>query len=230
MVFIRSSTALQLDQFQIRILPILSDRYAASGVALGHYFHQDLWAARHIYADSPACHIDVGSRIDGFVAHLLCFRDVEVVDIRALESRVTGLTFRQADMMSDGGLDIQPVPSVSCLHALEHFGLGRYGDPVNPDGWRIGLKHLAKLVSRNGRLYIGAPIGKPAIEFNAQRIFHPQFIIDEAARHGLSLLVMAYIDDSGEFNELAMPLSIEDSVRLAKMDYGCGLFLFVKDS
>jgi hypothetical protein len=173
-------------------------------------------------------HIDVGSRIDGFIAHLLSFREVEVLDIRALVSKVAGLSFRQADLMSDAPLTVEPSPSVSCLHALEHFGLGRYGDPLRPDGWRTGLQRLAELVAPGGCLYLGVPTGQPAVEFNAQRIFHPQYILDEAARHGLTLRAMAYVDDAGDFHELPLPMSPEALSILAAMTFGCGLFLFDK--
>ena len=35
---------------------------------------------------------------------------------------------------------------VSCLHTLEHIGLGRYGDPIDPDGRIKGLSSFASLV------------------------------------------------------------------------------------
>jgi hypothetical protein len=209
-------------------LPALSEKYTQSGTASGHYFHQDLWAARLIHSHAPSRHVDVGSRIDGFVAHLLTFRQVEVLDLRALVSKVEGLSFRQANLMSEVPLAIEPSPSVSCLHALEHFGLGRYGDPLKPDGWRTGLQRLAELVSPGGLLYLGVPTGKPAVEFNAQRIFHPQYIIDEAARFGLSLRALAYVDDEGDYYELPSPVTLDVLTVLAAMHYGCGLFLFEK--
>jgi hypothetical protein len=213
--------------FPLRILPTLADKYAESGVASGHYFHQDLWAARRIRALQPERHVDVGSRIDGFVAHLLSFREVEVVDIRPLESRVEGLRFVQADLMSPRPQALKPSPSVSCLHALEHFGLGRYGDPVVPEGWRLGLRNLAALVAPGGLLYLGVPIGRPAVEFNAQRIFAPRYVVDEAERHDLTLVDFAYVDDVGDFHsgEIAIHASLESS---AELDYGCGLYVFAK--
>src|SRR5262245_51188927 len=54
-----------------RAYPILSDYGGAAGVARGHYFYMDLWAARKIFKAAPSRHVDIGSRIDGFVAHLL---------------------------------------------------------------------------------------------------------------------------------------------------------------
>jgi hypothetical protein len=79
------------------LFPILSDRFSKAGFAGGHYFHQDLWAARKIFERSPREHMDVGSRVDGFIAHLLVFRPVTVMDIRPLESNISGLTFLQDD-------------------------------------------------------------------------------------------------------------------------------------
>jgi len=230
----RSAPRAGQQPFELRLLPTLAEKYAASGTAKGHYFHQDLWAARLIFEQAPARHVDVGSRIDGFVAHLLSFREVEVLDIRRLESRTRGLHFRQADLMSDRPPAIAPADSVSCLHAIEHFGLGRYGDPITPEGWRIGLRNLAALVQPGGRLYLGAPIGRPAIEFNAQRIFHPRYLVDEAALHGLKLTGFAYVDDAGDFHPAAadapMEAPMEALTGLEQLDYGCGLFLFEKSA
>ncbi len=214
--------------FAFHLMPTLAERYANSGVASGHYFHQDLWAARQIHQRAPLRHLDVGSRIDGFVAHLLAFRSVEVVDIRALDSRIPGLSFQQADLMAATPPSIRPAESVSCLHALEHFGLGRYGDPVAPDGWQTGLRNLCSLVADDGLLYLGVPIGRPAVEFNAQRIFDPRYIVDEARRHGLQLLAFAHVDDAGDLHEQAPGPLDAHLAQLAQLDYGCGLYLFRK--
>ena len=110
----------------------------------------------------------MGSRIDGFVAHVASFRKIEAVDIREQTSEIQNISFVKADMMA-------PLPenlhgyadSVSCLHALEHFGLGRYGDGIDVDGHVRGIENLAKLLSAGGRLYLSVPIGPQRIEFNA---------------------------------------------------------------
>jgi uncharacterized protein DUF268 len=149
--------------------PILTDYRAPAGSAGGHYFRQDLWAARRIHAARPSRHVDVGSRIDGFVAHVLTFMPITVVDIRHLVSDIEGLTFVQGDVCR---LDFasDSIPSVSSLHAMEHVGLGRYGDPIDPDGWVIALRELARVVARGGRLYLGLPIGRERLVFNSERI------------------------------------------------------------
>src|SRR5206468_2089715 len=59
--------------------PLTQDFYTEAGVAGGHYFYQDLWAARRIFDHRPDRHVDIGSRIDGFVAHVLTFMPVEVI-------------------------------------------------------------------------------------------------------------------------------------------------------
>jgi hypothetical protein len=117
----------------IKMYPILNDKYEQSGVLNGAYFHQDLLVARKIYTNKPIRHIDIGSRTDGFVAHVAVFRPIEIIDIRPLQTKVENISFLQADFM-------KPLPeqltnccdSVSSLHAIEHFGLGRYGDPLDP--------------------------------------------------------------------------------------------------
>jgi Caenorhabditis protein of unknown function, DUF268 len=222
LAWVRKTNAAQRAQFPLRLLPTLSDKYAESGIASGHYFHQDLWAARHIHRHAPLRHVDVGSRIDGFVAHLLSFREVEVLDIRVLVSKVVGLSFRQANLMSNAPLTVEQSMSVSCLHALEHFGLGRYGDPLDVDGWRKGLRNLAGIVSPGGLLYIGVPISnQQRIEFNAQRIFAPETIVEAARDLGLTMIEFSYIDDEGNFIENSEPKAV-------RCEFGCGCYVFAK--
>jgi hypothetical protein len=208
--------------FKISFLPILSDSTANSGVTKGHYFHQDLWAARRILYFKPTNHIDVGSRLDGFVAHLLVFMNVTVIDLRPLHSKVKGLTFIQRDMMAENISGELLSESVSCLHALEHFGLGRYGDSFDWEGWRKGLKNLSLILKTGGRLYLSVPIGPQVVEFNAQRIFMPQTIIDEAIINGLVLKEFSFIDDEGNFFQNTTLANTKGC------QFGCGCFEFIR--
>jgi hypothetical protein len=199
--------------------PYVMDRYQDAGVARGHYFHQDLWVAKQVFRANPPEHWDIGSRIDGFIAHLLVFRDVHVVDIRALDSSVPGLIFHRGDLTA---LDLptKSVQSLSCLHAMEHVGLGRYGDKVDPDGCFHGMKELARILAPEGRLYFSVPIGRERAQFNAHRIFDPESIL--ACFPALTLIHFAAVNDLGD---LVDPADWRD-YRTANM--ACGLFVFSK--
>jgi len=210
------------DSFRISLVnlyPCLGDRYDNAGTAKGDYFHQDLWIAQKVFKSNPVEHWDIGSRIDGFVAHLLTFRSVNVIDIRPLESNLPGLLFHQGDVtnlqIKDNSID-----SLSCLHAMEHIGLGRYGDPIDPSGCFKGMQELQRIVAPRGRLYFSVPIGIERIAFNSHRVFDPITIVE--AFSGLTLIEFAAINEMGDLINPANPDDFR-SVRSA-----CGLFVFEK--
>ena len=165
-------------------------------------------------------HVDIGSRIDGFVAHVLTFMPITVVDIRGLASDIEGLTFVQGDVCRLNFAS-DSIPSLSSLHAMEHVGLGRYGDPVDPDGWLIAMRELARVVARGGRLYLGVPIGRERLAFNSERVFDPRTIV--AALPALRLVSFDAVDDSDRM------IPDADLAAFAGARYSCGLFEFAKD-
>jgi len=121
------------------IYPILGQRFTESGSMSGDYFHQDLFVASKIFLNNPQRHLDIGSRTDGFVAHVASFRKIEIIDIREQTSKVNNIIFRQADLMQLPDDLVDTYESISSLHAIEHFGLGRYGDPIDYNGYLILL-------------------------------------------------------------------------------------------
>jgi hypothetical protein len=198
-----------------RELPILNE-WAESSGSLGAYFHQDLTVARWIREDAPARHVDVGSRIDGFIGHLAVFREVEVIDIRPAPGEIPGVRFHQLDLMRDLPPEWNAAcDSLSCLHTIEHFGLGRYGDPIDPDGHRKGLDRLKAMVKPGGMLYLSTPIGPQRIEFNAHRIFAAATVTGWFA-DGWKIERFAVIDDT---NRVLSP-SPDDTAGLAN-HFGC---------
>jgi SAM-dependent methyltransferase len=203
-----------------RLYPFLTDKNAPAGCVDAHYFHQDLWAATEIYKANPGRHVDIGSRVDGFISHLLVFREVEVVDIRPLHMEVKGLRFTRDDATELRTFADDSVESLSSLHASEHFGLGRYGDAIDPSAWRRFARSLARVLKRGGKLYFSVPCGRQRVLFNAHRIFHPQTVIEAFA--GLTLLSMHGVLDDGRFYR---DLSPEE---LGSQQYGCGCFTFTK--
>jgi hypothetical protein len=155
---------------RLQILPVFSDKHASSGNADGHYFWQDLICAKWIFEDSPGNHLDVGSRIDGFIAHLLTFMNVHQIDVRMNPTQIEGLTTVVADLTRNFQESKVKYSSVSSLHSLEHFGLGRYGDTLNPVGHELGLINLSSFVSSGGFLYVSYPVGDGVVQFNSQRL------------------------------------------------------------
>ena len=200
--------------------PMLRDYAGQAGAADGHYFFQDLWAARQIFAARPGQHFDIGSRIDGFVAHVLSFMPVSVMDIRPLTSEVPGLTFVQADATNLSTIADNAIESLSCLHAAEHFGLGRYADPIDPNACFAAMEAMQRVLQPGGRLYFSVPVGLERLEFNAHRVFDPRTILKTF--DGLQLLNFAVVDDTGTFHARADPL------RYTRARYACGMFEFTK--
>ena len=201
-----------------RELPMLMEWDDSSGT-LGGYFYQDLTVARWVHEADPQRHVDVGSRLDGFIGHLAAFREVEVLDIRPQPLTVPNVTFHQLDLMQALPAEwIECTDSLSCLHTIEHFGLGRYGDPLDPDGHLKGLEQLAKLVRPGGTFHLSTLVGRERIEFNAHRVFAPDTMLSWF-EDGWEIQRTALIDDQLKLS------TAEDSSALqgADCDTGVGI-------
>jgi hypothetical protein len=200
---------------------LLGDYGQQAGVASGHYFHQDLLVATFVREANPVRHIDVGSRIDGFVAHVASYRDIEIIDIRPLFSPgYSQIKFIQGNLMSLDSSLVGICDSLSCLHALEHFGLGRYGDPIDPAGHIKGFNNLNKMLQPGGTLYVSFPIGKSGVYFNAHRVFGSTDIL-EWSKGLFELARFDYVDDQGNLQAKAV-LPVKD------LSYGCGIYTLKK--
>ncbi len=207
-------------------MPCFHDKSDFGGVASGDYFHHDLLVSQKIFAALPTQHADVGSRIDGFVAHVAAYRPIEVFDIRPLNSHPKNIVFKQANLMELPAALKNYCDSLSCLHALEHFGLGRYGDPIDIDGYVKGFESLYQMLKPNGTLYFSVPIGVERVEFNAHRVFSVQTVL-ALAKDRLELVDFSYVDDRGDLHE--SPQLTQDLIDQSfDLQYGCGIFEFRK--
>jgi hypothetical protein len=183
-----------------RELPILTEWDETSG-SLGAYFLQDQLVARWIHHAAPVRHVDVGSRLDGFIGNVSVFREVEVIDIRPQPGPVSNVRFHQLDLMKPLSSDwVESTDSLSCLHTIEHFGLGRYGDTIDPDGHLKGLSQLKKMVAPGGLIYLSTPIGPQRIEYNAHRVFSAVTLRDWFGE-GWTIERFAVINDANTVRE-----------------------------
>lgn len=209
-----------------KLYPILDDKFSASGIMRGHYFHQDLLIARRIYANNPIKHVDIGSRIDGFVAHLAVFREIEVFDIRPQKKIVKNIIFKQANLMQVQDEMKEYCDSISSLHAIEHFGLGRYGDPIDINGHIKAITNIHSILKSGGKFYFSVPIGKQRIEFNAHRIFNIEYLL-HVFHEKFVINSFSYVNDKGDLFE-NIELTKESIELNFDCSYGCGIFELTK--
>ncbi len=183
-----------------QLYPVLRERFETNGDLKSHYFHEDLVVARRIFENNPQNHVDVGSRVDGLVAHIASFRTLEVFDIRPQQTQIRNIQFVVADFMNIPESLHHYTDSLSSLNVIEHFGLGRYGDPVDVNGHLKGLDNMFKVLKPGGKFYFSTPIGPQRIEFNAHRVFSLAYLLNyfESRYH---LDHFSYVDDQGDLHE-----------------------------
>lgn len=109
------------------------------------------------------------------------------------------------------------------MHVVEHIGLGRYGDPLDPEGDIKAMRELRRVLLPGGHLIFVVPVGQPMIAFNAHRIYGYDQIIE--CFRGLELEEFALIPDSSEHGDLTRDASRTDAY---DQKYGCGCFHFRK--
>ncbi len=197
--------------------PCLDDRTAITSFD-PHYTYHPAWAARIVVKTRPAKHIDIGSTLT-FCTMVSANVPVEFYDIRPARLDLSNLECKRGDLMSlpfsDGS-----VSSLSCMHVVEHVGLGRYGDPIDPDGDLKAMAELKRVLGKGGSLLFVTPVGRPTIRFNAHRIYSYEQIAGYF--DSLHLQEFALVDDRGSFIEHAGASEAD------RQEYGCGCWWFTK--
>lgn len=203
--------------------PCLKDNTLSTPVER-HYFYHPAWAARILAGLKPEFHTDISSTVN-FCQIVSAFIPVRFYDYRPLEVSIDGLCCGHADLVNLPFKDGE-IKSLSCMHVVEHVGLGRYGDAVDPEGDLKAIKELGRVLAPGGSLLFVVPIGgKPRIQFNAHRIYTYAQITDYFS--GLTLQEFALIPDSHIDGDLVRnaPKELSDKQR-----HGCGCFWFIKKS
>ena len=195
--------------------PCLADRLPTTPFD-PHYFYQGNWLARRLAEFKPRQHVDIGSSIltmGVLSAHV----PTVFVDYRPLVVHESGLYCVAGDINRLPFAD-RSLPSLSCLHVIEHIGLGRYGDPINAEGARLAARELQRVIGPDGKLYLSTPIGRERVCFNAHRVFAPPTILSWFPE--LELTAFSYVSDDGRVHENASPELVPE------LEYGCGFFEF----
>jgi len=187
-----------------------------------HYIFHPAWAARVLRATNPAYHVDLSSTLH-FCTLVSAFVPVKFFDIRPANLGLNGLTVEYADLTS---LPFQTnsLSSVSCMHVIEHIGLGRYGDRLDPEGDLKAVAELRRVIADKGNLLFVVPIGKPKVVFNAHRIYSYDQVMDLFPQ--FRLIEFALVPDKPGDGGLIINATKE----LAdKQLYGCGCFWLRKE-
>lgn len=198
----------------------LHDRTTKTGFDR-HYVYHPAWAARVLAETKPEKHVDISS-ILSFSAVISAFLPIEFYDYRPADLALSQLTSRSADLLALP-FEANSVTSLSCMHTVEHVGLGRYGDPLDPEGDLKAIAELKRVVAPGGDLLFVVPVGPAKIQFNAHRIYTYQQIKEAFAE--FELKEFALIPDKAKDGGLirhASP-SLADAQK-----YACGCFWFKK--
>jgi hypothetical protein len=201
------------------INPQLYDRASATPIDR-HYTYHPAWAARILAKTQPAKHVDISSIVH-FSTLVSAFVPVEFYDFRPAPVRLDGFYAGAADL-TQLHFPSDSIASLSCMHVIEHIGLGRYGDPLDPDGDLKAIGELVRVLAPGGDLLVAVPIGRPRVEFNAHRVYDHEVFARYFAP--LKLVEFALIEERGEGGLIVAP----SPEQLQAESYGCGCFWFRK--
>lgn len=201
-------------------LPCLTDRTTGTEFDR-HYVYHPAWAVRVLARTRPAEHTDISSHLS-FCAIVSAFLPVKFYDYRPAALELSSLSSGAADLLALP-FESGSISSLSCMHTIEHIGLGRYGEPVDPDADLKAVAELKRVLAPGGALLFATPVGAPRLQFNAHRIYSYAQIMSYFAP--LKLREFALIQDDAKSGGLiyGAPALLAD-----EQTYGCGCFWFEK--
>lgn len=223
---------------QVNEMPQLTDYRQNAGNIDKHYFFQDIYVANKILKKKHKHIYDIGSRLDGYISHLLAMDiSVTMIDIRPLPVSIKNIQFLKGDATNLSDINDNSLSVLSCLHALEHFGLGRYGDDIDPDGWKKAILGMKRIIAPDGYLYLSVPVGtNETVMFNAHRVFNPLtlikslvpefFLTEFTLIHDFDTKTFQFSHDY-TYDRIAQTF---EEIRNTHMGcYDCGIFIFIKN-
>lgn len=186
-----------------------------------HYIYHTAWAARKVKEIGAVYHTDISSSLY-FSSIVSAFTPVHFYDYRPASLNLSGHTSGSANL-SNLHFEDNSINSLSCMHTVEHIGLGRYGDPIDPDGDIQAAKELSRVLAHGGNLLFVVPVGKPRVEFNAHRVYAYKDVVSMFPT--LTLKEFSLIPDDALNVGMLYNATKSDS---DKQNYGCGCFWFIK--
>jgi hypothetical protein len=185
-----------------------------------HYIYHPAWAARILARTRPDFHVDISSSLH-FCTLVSAFIPVKFYDYRPADIHLSGLTTGTADLLAlpfaEGSIQ-----SLSCMHVVEHVGLGRYGDPLDPDGDLKAISELKRVLAVGGSLLFVVPIGQPKVVFNAHRIYSYEQIVSYFSEFDVKEFSLIADDPEDGLKQNATKEMAGAQI------YGCGCFWFVR--
>jgi SAM-dependent methyltransferase len=188
-----------------------------------HYVYHTGWAARVLAQTKPEKHIDISSSLY-FASIASAFVPFEFYDYRPAKLELSNLSSKHADLLKLP-FESKSIKSLSCMHVVEHIGLGRYGDPLDPDGDLKSMAELKRILAPGGNLLFVVPVGKPVVMFNAHRVYSYEQIVTSFPE--LTLKEFALIPNHEKAGEIIYSPPKE---KVEKETYGCGCFWFTRES
>lgn len=187
-----------------------------------HYVYHTAWATRKLAETRPELHIDIASKLY-FIALASAIVPIEFYDYRPAPIELPNLKVGKTNLSNLQFVN-NSIKSLSCMHVVEHIGLGRYGDPIDYNGDLIAINELKRVLAPEGNLFFVVPIGKEAkIQYNAHRIYTYEQILSYF--DDFNLCEFAFIKYSG-----TSPIYVNPTNEIINEEnYGCGCFWFKKD-
>lgn len=193
-----------------------------------HYWFQDIYVATKIVKaarESKAFrHVDIGSRLEGFITSLISAGvDLTFGDINVPKMPFPNATAKFIDLQKMTPDQFTGIASVSCLHVIEHLGLAKYGDSIDPIGHRRVFTDFSTVLETGTKLYVSSPVSRnPGIVFNGGRHLDPLEMIKDAQSAGFYVDEIGFVQDDWNFVTNPTPEQLMGS------EYGCLILCLTK--
>ena len=219
--FVANSISDRPEFTEYKSFPCLNDNLTHTDYDT-HYIYHVAWAIQKIFSHKPDTHIDVSSSLN-FCTSICSVVPTTFIDYRPASLYLNQLQCVEGNLTDNSQWIGKKYKSLSCMHVVEHIGLGRYGDELDVNGDIKAMQNLERALDYGGRLLFVVPVGRPQIFFNAHRVYSSKWVVD-FFEPKLKLAEFYFIPGP----TTAPPLVNCDLSYSDDFEYGCGCFEFFK--